>query len=81
MEMAKGVGYKKSQIKHLWWNGVSMEEGVLIDGIKGAILDYAVIGDTIIVLTSPMFGIKPENILKGENPLGSKIYIYSMKGR
>ncbi len=81
LEMAKGFGYKKSQIKHLWWNGASMEEGVLIDGINGTVLDYAVIGDTIIVLTSPMLGIKPGNILKGENPLGSRIYIYSMKGR
>lgn len=81
LEMAKGFGYKKSQIKNLWWNGLSMEEGILIDNINGSILDYATIGDTIIVLASPMFGIKPENILKGENPLGSKIYIYSLKGR
>ena len=81
LEMVKGLGYKSSQIKSLWWNGLSMEEGVLIDGIKGSILDYAVLGDTVMVLMSPMFGIKPENILKGENPLGSKLYIYSLKGR
>ncbi len=80
IEMVKGIGYKKSQIKNLWWNGLSMEEGVLIDNIKGSVLDYAVSGDKIIVLVSPTFGlgIKPENILKGENPLGSKLYIYSM---
>jgi hypothetical protein len=81
LEMAKGVGYKRSQIKNLWWNGVSMEEGVLIDNIKGSILDYAVVGDKILVLVSPTFGfgIKPENILKGESPLGSTLYIYSIK--
>jgi len=80
LEMARGIGYKKSQIKNFWWNGLSMEEGVLIDNIKGSILDYAVAGDKILVLVSPTLGlgIKPENILKGENPLGSKLYIYSM---
>jgi hypothetical protein len=78
--MARGIGYKKSQIKNFWWNGLSMEEGVLIDNIKGSVLDYAVAGEKIFVLVSPTFGlgIKPENILKGKNPLGSKLYIYSM---
>jgi hypothetical protein len=81
LEMAKGLGYKSSQIKNLWWNGLSMEEGILIDDIKGSVLDYAIAGDKIIVLVSPMFGIKPENILKGENPLLTMLYIYSIKGR
>jgi hypothetical protein len=80
VEMVKGIGYKKSQIVNFQWNGLSMEEDVLIDNIKGSLLDYAVTGDKIFVLASPAFGlgIKLENILKGENPLGSKLYIYSM---
>ncbi len=80
LEMIRGIGYKKSQIKNYWWNGLSIEEGVLIDNIKGSIIDYAVAGDKVLVLVSPTLGlgIKPENILKGENPLGSKLYIYSM---
>lgn len=80
-EMAKGLGYKSSRIKNYWWNGFSMEEGVLVDDIKGALLDYAVAGDKMIVLASPFLGIKFENILKGENPLGAALYIYSVKGR
>jgi hypothetical protein len=80
LEMARGIGYKRSQIINLWWNGLSMEEGVVIDNIKGSILDYAVVGEKIFVLVSPTLGlgIKPENILKGENPLGSMLYIYSI---
>jgi hypothetical protein len=80
LEMVRGIGYKKSQIKNYWWNGLSIEEGVLIDNVKGSIIDYAVAGDKVLVLVSPTLGlgIKPENILKGENPLGSKLYIYSM---
>ena len=79
--MVRGLGYKSSQIKKLWWNGLSVEEGILIDDIKGSILDYAVTGDKIIVLASPIFGVKPGNILKGENPLRTVLYIYQMKGR
>jgi hypothetical protein len=78
--MVKGLGYKSSQIKDLLWNGLSMEEGIVIDNIKGSILDYTVTGDKIIVLASPVFGIKAGNILKGENPLGTVLYIYQMKG-
>ena len=54
---------------------------MLVDDIRGGLLDYAVTGDKIIVLTSPVMGIKFENILKGENPLGTVLYIYSVKGR
>jgi len=79
--MVRGLGYKSSQIKKLWWNGLSVEEGILIDDIKGSILDYAVTGDKIIILASPVFGVKPGNILKGENPLRTVLYIYQMKGR
>ncbi|MBE0426748.1 MAG: hypothetical protein IBX72_08880 [Nitrospirae bacterium] len=80
LEMVKGLGYKNSQIKTLWWNGLSMEESVLIDNIKGSVLDYTIEGDKMFVLTAPLFGIKPGNILKGENPLGTRLYIYSIKG-
>jgi hypothetical protein len=81
LKMVRGLGYKSSQIKNLWWNGLSMEEGVLIDDINGTVLDYTLAGDKIIVLVSPMFGIKPGNILKGENPLRTVLYIYSIKGK
>ena len=80
-EVVKGVGYKSSRLKNYWWNGFSMDEGVLVDGIKGTVLDYAVAGDNIIILSSPFLGMKFENILKGENPLITELSIYSVKGR
>lgn len=80
LEVVKGLGYKSSQIKTLWWNGLSMEEGTLLDNINGSILDYTTAADKIIVLASPLFGIKAGNILKGENPLKTTLYIYSIKG-
>jgi hypothetical protein len=81
LDMIKGIGYKKSQIRSLLWKGLSMEEGVVIDNIGGNLIDYAVDRDQIIVLANPMFGLKPGNILRGESPLKTELYIYSLKGR
>jgi hypothetical protein len=78
--MLKGIGYKSSRINRLRWNGLSIEEGILIDNIDGTLYDYAISGDKIIVLASPMFGIKAKNILKGENPVKTELHIYTFKG-
>jgi hypothetical protein len=78
--MIQGIGYKKSQIRTLRWNGLSMEDNVLVDNIGGTLLDYTVVHDKIIVLASPLFGIKPGNILKGENPMNAQLLIYPLKG-
>ena len=79
--MAKGMGYSNSQIVSLWWTGVSMEERTVIENVPGTLLDYALEGDRLILLDRPSFGIKVQNIFRGENPLGSVLYIYSLKGR
>jgi len=79
--VAKGLGYKSSEIRSFWWNGISVEERGLFGEIGGEILDYAIVGDRIIVLSKPLFGIRPKNILKGENPFGIMLYIFSLKGR
>jgi hypothetical protein len=81
VNMAKGVGYKSSQIKSYWWNGFSMDERTLVEDVPGTLLDYALAGDKIVVLASPLLGIKFDNILKGENPLGASLHIYSVRGR
>ena len=79
LKMVKAIGYKSSQIKNLWWNGLAMEEGVFIDSISGSILDYNIAGSNIFILASPILGIKAGNILKGENPLKTTLYVYSIK--
>jgi len=80
LEIIKQIGYKSSQIRRLWWNGFGMEEGVLIDNISGTVFDYALSGDKILVLSSPPFGIKPKNILQGENPIMTELSVYIDKG-
>jgi len=80
LDLLQGIGYKKSQIRILRWNGLSMEDDVLVDNIGGSLLDYAVGHDKIIVLASPLFGIKPGNILKGESPGSTELLVYPLKG-
>jgi hypothetical protein len=77
--MVKGIGYRNSDLKGLWWNGISLDERTFIGPISGEILDFAVAGDRIAVLTKPLFGIKTENILKGQNPFGASLFLYSGK--
>jgi hypothetical protein len=79
-EVVRGVGFKSSRIKSYWWNGFSMEERVLIDDIGGSVNDFVLVEDQVLVLTNPFLGIKFKNILKGENPLGSLLHMYSIKG-
>ena len=80
LDIVRGFGYKKSQIRSLQWNGHAMEEQIVIDGVDGTILDYAVTNDNIYILASPMFGIKAANILKGDNPVKKELLIYPLKG-
>jgi hypothetical protein len=81
VEMMKSIGFKRTQIRSLRWNGLSMEEGVLIDNIGGTLFDYAVEGDNVFALVSPLFGINAGNILKGENPFRTELFIFKMKGK
>ncbi len=79
--VARGLGYKESQLKSIWWNGMTVEQRVFIEDISGEILDYAVVGDRLLVLSKPLFGLQPKNILKGENPIVTNLQVFSLKGR
>ncbi len=79
--VARGLGYKSSEIKSFWWNGISIEERGLLEEIGGEIIDYAISDDRIVVIARPLFGIRAKNILKGESPFVSMMYIFSLKGK
>lgn len=81
VKQVQGIGFKSSRIKRYWWNGFSMEESILINKIAGTVLDFAIVGDKMLVLSSPLLGIKFKNILKGKNPVGKILSMYSIKGR
>jgi hypothetical protein len=49
--------------------------------MSGNILDYAVVGDRILVLVKPYLLGQAKSILKGQNPTGIRLYVFSTKGR
>jgi hypothetical protein len=79
--VAKGLGYKSSEIKGFLWNGFSVEERTVIKEISGEILDLAISKKNLYVIARPILGFDFKNILKGDNPLVTMLYIYSLKGR
>jgi len=64
-----------------WWNGISVEETSFLEEIGGNILDYTVIGDRLLVLVKPYLLSNAMDLLKGHNPMGITLYIFSTKGR
>lgn len=79
--IARGLGYKSSEIKSLWWNGITVEERVFIENAGGEVLDYDLLGDRMIVLTKVPLTDKAKNLLKGLLPRGVMVYVFSLKGR
>lgn len=77
----KGIGYSGSEIRSFWWNGISLEERIFVEDIGGEMVDYYMAGDRIYAIAKPLFGIQWKNILKGTNPFGSLLYVFSTKGR
>jgi hypothetical protein len=79
--VSKGLGYKSSEIKGFLWNGFSVEERTVLGEIGGEILDLAITQDNLYVVVKPLLGINFKNILKGDNPFVTMLYVYSLKGR
>lgn len=79
--IARGLGYKSSEIKSLWWNGISVEERVFIENAGGEVLDYDILGDRMVVLSKVPLTDKAKNLLKGMLPRGVMVYVFSLKGR
>ncbi|MEW6117607.1 MAG: VCBS repeat-containing protein [Nitrospirota bacterium] len=79
--MAKGLGYKSSEIKSLWWNGIDVEERIFIENAGGEVLDYDLAGDRLIVLSRVPWGEKAKGLLKGISPGGVMLYVFSLKGK
>ncbi|MGO9378622.1 MAG: FG-GAP repeat domain-containing protein [Dissulfurispiraceae bacterium] len=81
LNFAKSLGYSSAELKSYWWNGISVEETSFLDNVGGDILDYAVIGDRLLVLVKPYMWNEAKDLIKGQSLEGRRLYIYSTKGR
>jgi hypothetical protein len=81
LTFARSVGYSGSEIRSFWWNGITVEERGFLEEMSGNILDFTIVGDRILVLVKPYLLGQAKSILKGQNPTGIKLYVFSTKGR
>ncbi len=81
VKKAKTIGYKTSRLLYVFEQDGLVQKRVLIDGIAGELLDYAIFGNKVAVLSKPKLGMKTGNILKGDNPFVKQLQIYSLSGR
>ncbi len=81
LNFARSIGYSSAELRSFWWNGISVEETSFLDEIGGNILDYTVLGDRLLVLVKPYLLSNAMDLLKGHNPMGITLYIFSTKGR
>ncbi|VAX28326.1 hypothetical protein MNBD_NITROSPIRAE02-1399 [hydrothermal vent metagenome] len=79
--IGRALGYKRSQLRRYSYSGTTVDESTLIDKISGNLLDYSIFGNKVAVLSKPLLGIKPANILRGKTPMVTILQIYSIKGR
>jgi hypothetical protein len=79
----KSLGYSSSELRSFWWNGITVEERSYLEEVNGTIVDYVVIGQRLLVLVKPyLLSFDAAKILlKGENPAGMTLYVFSTKGR
>ncbi len=84
ISFARTLGYSGSELRSFWWNGITVEERGFLEELSGNILDYAVIGDRILVLIKPYLLGQAKSLLKGQgvsSVTGTRLYIFSTKGR
>lgn len=81
LNFARSIGYSSAELRRFWWNGISVEETSFLEEIGGNILDYTVVGDRLLVLVKPYLLSNATDLLKGHNPMGITLYIFSTKGR
>lgn len=78
--MAKGLGYRESEINLLWWNGLSVEQTTVVNKLDGEILDFGLLNDRLVVLCKPIMGVRLSNVLKASSPFVNTLYVISVRG-
>jgi hypothetical protein len=81
VDVAKGFGFRNSQLILYWYGASGIKRSVLIEGIDGELLDFAIFDNRLAVINKPMIGVKPSNIIRGEQIFVTELNIYSLKGK
>jgi hypothetical protein len=74
-----GLGSSSSDIVGMRVTGVFIKEERMIEDIGGTMIDFAIMGDKIVIIVKPFLGIKMGNIIKGKNPFKRNLYVFSFE--
>lgn len=76
-----GLGYKKSEVYALWWDGDLMNKTLVLEGIKGTVTDYLVERDNLFLIARPSLFLHLRKSLSGDFIKKSILYYYSLSGK
>jgi hypothetical protein len=74
-----GLGSRSSDIVGMKVQGMLLKGDRLIKDIGGTMIDFAILGDKIMVIVKPALGLKMGNIIKGKNPFKRNLYVFSFE--
>ena len=76
----ESLGYKKSEVYSLRWDGETMEETLVAGEINGTVTDYWIEGNNLILIARPNMYLVLKKSLSGDLMKGSILYYYSIAG-
>jgi hypothetical protein len=76
-----GLGYKKTEVYTLRWDGESMTETLVAGNIRGTVTDYWLEPDTLLLLARPDMFATLKSSLSGDLVKGSLLYYYQFEGK
>ncbi|MBI4697444.1 MAG: hypothetical protein HY758_00600, partial [Nitrospirae bacterium] len=73
-----GLGSKKAEAASLWWNGSTMEDTPVMSGISGAVTDYLVYENKLMIIAKPGLFMFITKAFSGDFLRGSILYYYNL---
>lgn len=76
-----GLGYKKAEVYSFWWDGEVMDKTLVLGGINGAVTDYWIEEDTLLLIARPNLLTFFRKVLSGDFIKGRILYYYNLTGK
>jgi hypothetical protein len=79
VKQVPGMGYRKTEVYSLRWDGEIMVQKQVLGGIPGTVTDYLVYGSDLFLLAKPSMTLFLKNSLSGDFKRGSMLYYYTLE--
>ncbi len=76
-----GLGYKNAEVYSLWWDGEEMNETLILSGMNGAVSDYWLEQNKLLLIAKSNLSVFLTNALSGDFMRGSTLYFYNLTGK